>query len=149
MEFIQTVGAGFAAGIGVAGFIFGFTKKWRQDDTKQHNDLDDTNAKLVKAYKDRIDFLEMQANESGRRISVLERKNNEDRKQWEKERAEMLLTIKGIYSKNKEFLDLLALRDPIVAKVIEESGAALVKFNGETAPKVDQLHEHFLGKEAR
>ncbi len=135
-----TTSDGVLAGAAITWIILTVLKMFNKGNNENHKEYDDTSTKLITAQKDRIDFLEEDSVRMKDRMTLMEKLHTEDRSKWAQELEQMKTTIAAIYEKNKELLDLLALRNPEMAQ-------ALDKFQKDTAPKVDQLHEHLIPKD--
>lgn len=108
-----------------------FTKK-----DSSHDKLDQTRADIIEAYEKRIKQLEERHAENEIRITALE-ESIEKQAEVMKKQEEYI----------KILVDLVQGRDPEIQAFLMRGSGALDLFEKETAPKVSEIHSHFVKPE--
>ena len=100
----------------------------------QHNEADQTAQEIIKYYKEKIEILEAQHVDNEARITTLEEQVTKQTEILEQQKKYI-----------ESLVELVQGRDPAIQAFLKVSETTIEKFNGDTAPKVDELHKHILG----
>lgn len=128
------IGVGVATvGYAVWTYIRTQNRRTKVDKLLDHQEVDKTAHEIISYYKQKIEILEAQHVDNEARISALEAHVAQQTKILEQQKKYI-----------ESLVELVQGRDPAIQAFLKVSETTLEKFNGDTAPKVDQIHEHLI-----